>query len=218
MSHRDAPVDWVAWHRAYDDPDSGLSARLRAVMGELDAAVTETPPGPCRVLSLCAGDGRDVMGVLARHPRAHEVTAVLVELDDGLADAARRAAAGLPGDVEVRTADAGDTAHYLDVLPVDVLVLCGIFGNIDGDDRRRTVAAAAGMVRAGGSVIWTRHARPPDRTGELRSSFGDAGFEELAFVRVPGTVACVGRHRLRAPASLPHGVLFRFRGDGHGAA
>jgi GNAT superfamily N-acetyltransferase len=35
--------DWLAWHAAYDDPSSALSARLRSVRSHLSGAVT----GPC---------------------------------------------------------------------------------------------------------------------------------------------------------------------------
>jgi hypothetical protein len=75
---------------------------------------------------------------------------------------ARRAAAGqgLPG-VEVRQADAGLVVGLADVLPADVLLLCGIFGNVSDRDIQRTVQAASALCRAGPTVIWTRHRRPP---------------------------------------------------------
>jgi len=73
--------DWVAWHAAYDDPSSPLSARLRVVRAHLSAALDAAPPGPVRLLSLCAGQGRDVLGVLPAHPRGPDVSALLVEYD-----------------------------------------------------------------------------------------------------------------------------------------
>ena len=206
--------DWVAWHAAYDDPSSALSARLRRVQSHLQTAVDRAPAGPVRLVSLCAGQGRDVIGVLSHHPRRDDVRAVLVESDARNVALARRAAAGqgLSG-VEVRQADAGLVAGFADVLPADVLLLCGIFGNVSDRDIQRTVQAAAALCRAGATVIWTRHRRPPDLTPQLRAWFAEAGFEEIAFDALKtSALTSVGVHRLGcAPsAGAPGGRLFTF--------
>jgi hypothetical protein len=206
--------DWVAWHAAYDDPSSSLSARLRHVRSRLSDAIDRAPAGPVRLVSLCAGQGRDVIGVLPGHPRRDDVTAVLVESDARNADLARSAAAraGLSL-VDVRQADASVVAGFADALPVDVLLLCGIFGNVGECDIRRTIKAAPALCRAGATVIWTRHRRPPDLTPQVREWFADSGFEEIAFDALQtDTLGCVGVGRLNGePASeLPSGPLFRF--------
>ena len=61
--------DWLAWHRDYDEPGSLLSRRLELVQGHLHAELEHAPAGGIRLISLCAGQGRDVIGVLAGHPR-----------------------------------------------------------------------------------------------------------------------------------------------------
>jgi len=208
--------DWVAWHRDYDDPSSSLAARLACVRRHLAAAISGAPPGIVRLVSLCAGQGHDVIGVLPGHPRRDDVRAVLVEFDTRNAEvaAARAAAAGLAG-VEVRRADASRVASFADALPADVLLLCGIFGNVSDADIRRTVTAAPALCSAGGTVIWTRHRRPPDLTPRLRSWFLAGGFDEVAFDALSTRkLTSVGVHRLRAgqdpPRSLPGGPLFTF--------
>jgi hypothetical protein len=152
------PRDWVRWHDAYDDPASGLSTRLALVQAHLSEALACAPTGPVRVVSLCAGQGRDVIGVLPGHPRRADAEALLIELDPANAEVARdrAAAAGLTG-VTVRVADAGVVASYADALPAEVLLLCGIFGNVTDADTRRTATAAAAMCAPSGTVIWTRH-------------------------------------------------------------
>ena len=85
--------DWGAWHDAYDDPGSSLAQRLAVVQARIAAALDVAPPGPLRAVSMCAGQGRDLIPVLASHPRGRDVTARLVELDPALAATARRAAA-----------------------------------------------------------------------------------------------------------------------------
>src|SRR5215469_15182208 len=216
--------DWVSWHDTYDDPASPLRMRLTLVTEHLSAAVAAAPDGPVQVVSLCAGQGRDIIGALAGHPRQGDVAALLVELDPANAKIAsdRATAAGLTS-VTVRQADAGIVAHY-----ADALLLCGIFGNLDDEDIQQTVAASAAMCAPGGTVIWTRHRRPPDLTVQIRSWFATAGFEEVAFEAPHTTMSSVGVHRRRdgGPSELAHGAgpiaaaglppggrLFTFRPD-----
>ena len=63
--------DWVAWHEAYEDPSSSLSARLRRVRFHLSQAHR---PGhrPARSgWSACApGKATTSTGVLPGHPRS----------------------------------------------------------------------------------------------------------------------------------------------------
>jgi SAM-dependent methyltransferase len=179
---------WHAWYDEYDDPTSDLSLRLAEVRVQL-AAQLDARDGPLRLLSLCSGDGRDTIPVLAAHAR--DVDACLVELDPDLAERARRAAAAAGVPVDVRTDDAGAVAAFEDRLPVDVLMLCGLFGNIPDADVMRTVDAGRAMVATGGAVIWTRGSRVPDDPTEhtidpaewVRGLFVAAGFDEVAFVR-----------------------------------
>jgi hypothetical protein len=208
-------MDWVAWHAGYDDPSSPLTARLEQVMRWLSEAIDRVPPGPVRLVSLCAGQGRDVIGVLPGHPRRDDVRAVLVEVNPGLAAAARGAAAqaGL-AQVELREADAAAVASFADALPADVLLLCGIFGNVSDQDIKRTVEASAAMCTPGATVIWTRHRLPPDRTPQVRAWFAASGFSELAFhAPETSTMIGLGANRLlrAATAGLPDGPLFTFR-------
>ena len=188
--------DWVAWHAAYGDPSSSLSTRLRLVRGHLCRALDRAPAGPVRLVSLCAGQGLDVLGVLPEHPRGRDVSAVLVESDPHNGGLARRGAAeaGL-SQVEVRVADASRVANYAGALPADVLLLCGIFGNVSEGDIQRTAQAA------------------PDLTPRIREWFRAGGFEEVAF-DPPGTEAQtgvgVGRLAAAPRAGLPRGPLFTF--------
>src|SRR6266516_7744856 len=146
--------DWRAWHDAYDDPGSSLAQRLAVVRARIAGALDAAPPGPLRAVSMCAGQGRDLIPVLASHPRGRDVTARLVELDPGLAATARRASgdAGLPG-VEVVTGDASLTDAYAGLVPADLVLDCGVFGNITAGDIRRTVGYCAQLCATGGTVV-----------------------------------------------------------------
>jgi hypothetical protein len=143
---------------------------------------------------------------LPAHPRGRDVSATLVEADTENARLAREAAddAGL-SEVRVREADASVVANFADALPVDVLLLAGIFGNVSYADIKQTIDAAPALCAPAATVIWTRHRRPPDVTVSIRAWFAAGGFEEVAFDKLDSEyLASVGVHRL---TSQPTGTL-----------
>jgi Putative methyltransferase len=194
-------------------PESGAAAQPGATAAPSGA----TDPAPIRMLSLCAGQGRDVIDVVADHPSG-SVSALLVELDPTLVARARSRAAelGVADRVRVVEGDASLASVWADAVPADVVLVCGIFGNISAADISRTIAVLPGMCAAGGHVVWTRHRVPPDRTPAIRAEFAAAGFTELAFEAPDGAILGVGHHRLQG-ATAPFDAnqrLFQFVGDG----
>jgi hypothetical protein len=183
------------------------------VQGHLRAEIDRAPAGNIRLLSLCAGQGRDVIGVLTGHPRRDDVRARLVELDERNVAVARLAvrAAGLTG-VEVLQADAGSTDACAGAVPAQIVLVCGIFGNITVSDIQATVAALPSLCSPGALVLWTRHRGPPDLTHAVRSWFMRAGFREEAFDVSHDGFMSVGADRLTGePAALVPGQrLFSF--------
>jgi hypothetical protein len=215
------PSHWEKWHAPYEDPASNLSRRLRTVQEMVRQGLDAFPPGragPIRVVSLCAGQGRDVIDVVAEHPRRDEVSALLVELDPALVAfaRARAGAAGLGEVVRVVEGDASLSRWYAPLVPVDLVLVCGVFGNISAGDITATIGALSSFCRPGAHVVWTRHRRPPDATPTVRSSFAAAGFTELAFVAPAGTVMTIGHHRFDGETTTfdPDRRLFDFVGDG----
>jgi len=188
-------VDWQDWHRPYAQPDSPPSRRLAAVQQQLRDALDQAPAGPLTLESMCAGQGLDVLGVLPFHRRRDDVRGRLVELDPRNA-AAARAGIGEHGlDLEVLEADAGNTHAYLGAVPADVLLVCGVLGNMTDEDVRRTVATLPSLCRPGAAVIWTRTREAPDLTPALRGWFAEEQFREIAFVAPPDVRFSVGACR-----------------------
>jgi hypothetical protein len=194
-SSRAAGLDWHEWHQLYTQPDSTLARRLAAVQKQLRTALDRAPAGPITLVSACAGQALDVLGVLPDHPRRDDVRGRLIELEPRNAQAARAGVREHGLDLEVVEADAGHSASYLGAVPADVVLFCGVFGNLSDEDVRRTVATLPSMCRPGASVIWTRHRRAPNLTPALRSWFAEEGFQEVAFVTPPDTWSGVGAHR-----------------------
>lgn len=188
------------WHQAYDDPSSSLARRLEVVRARLGAILDERRATHLRLLSLCAGDGRDVIPVLAE--REGSIIALLVEQDEVLARrAVESAAAAGAQSVDVRCADAADPASFVDALPVDVLLLCGIFGNVEHARVKDVVDVAPALLADAGYVIWTRGGSDPDRRPEIRAWFEAAGLREVAFDGAPESFG-VGVNQLVVPSQL----------------
>jgi hypothetical protein len=186
-----------------------LQRRLAIIQRQIGATLHSAAPGPIRVISMCAGQGHDLIGALDGHPRAGDVQARLVELDPRNCDAARAVA---PPGVEVVTGDASDTTAYRGAVPAELVLACGVFGNICDEHIVDTIDALPSLCAPNATVIWTRHRRPPDRTTEVRKWFVDAGFDEITFEGPEGFIFGVGVNRLaRDPEPFEPGVkMFEF--------
>ena len=91
-------------------------------------------------------------------------------------------------------ADAGRTDAYVDAVPAQIVLACGLFGNISEEDIQRTVLSLPMLCARGATVIWTRHRRPPDLTPVIRAWFSDSRLRR-------GGVRDARRHDLREWAS-----------------
>ncbi len=203
--------DWHEWHRAYDRPDTPLARRLLAVQSLIRDALDHAAPGPIRVVSMCAGEGRDLLGVLADHPRRADVHGRLVELDPELAATAREHA---PPRVDVLVADAGISSAYEDAVPADLVLVCGVFGNVTNADMFALPSKLPMLCAPNAIVLWTRHRRAPDVTPELRARFTQAGFDEVAFIGPENAAFGIGAQRFVGEPEpfRPHVRLFTFVG------
>ncbi|MEU1573374.1 hypothetical protein ABZ519_19860 [Streptomyces collinus] len=74
-------MDRHAWHAEYDRTESFLGQRLHVVQERIAAALDACAPDPVKVTSLCGGQGRDLIGVLAEHPRAVDVAEGMAPAD-----------------------------------------------------------------------------------------------------------------------------------------
>ncbi|MGC1213058.1 MAG: class I SAM-dependent methyltransferase family protein [Micromonospora sp.] len=193
-------TDWQAWHRPYADANSPLSRRLRLVQEHIGRWLDDRPHEEVTVVSACAGQGHDLIGVLAARKDASRVRATLLEYDPGNVAAARAAAeqAGL-ADVTVVRADAGRLAAYAGAVPADLVLMAGVFGNISDDDVHRTIRTLPGLCAPDATVIWTRTRRAPDLTPAVREWFREAGFREEGFHAPDDVLFSVGVHRLVGP-------------------
>jgi hypothetical protein len=204
--------EWVEWHRQYE-VESPLEDRLKVVQGLIREELDRRPPGRIHVISLCSGDGRDFIGAILGHSRRRDVTARLADLDPDLVSLGRERvrSEGLSG-VEFDQADAGLSRTFKNSVPADIILACGIYGNISDRDVRNTIRHLSELCAPEALVIWTRGRFEPDLTPAIRGWFRDASFDEVAFVLIPNSTMSVGAHRLRStPADYdPSTRLFTF--------
>jgi hypothetical protein len=203
--------EWVAWHEGYG-PGTPLTLRLTVVQRFIRTALDQCAPGPIDLISLCAGDGRDILGALPGHPRGPDVRGRLVELDPELAQRARDQAAEVAPAIDVVAGDASLTANFAGALPANLVLACGIFGNVSDDDIHNTVSHLPSLCAPSATVIWTRGTFTPDLTPTIRAWFTESGFCEVGFVAIPKTTVGVGANQLTSDphAFDPDVQLFRF--------
>jgi hypothetical protein len=199
--------------------------------GSLPALIEASDEGLYVLKFRGAGQGPEalvaevIVGEIARGLGFLMPELVLVELDPALVAFARRRAAeaGLADRVRVEGGDASVCRSFARFVPADVVLLCGIFGNVSGEDIAATIRALPAACRRGANVVWTRHRRPPDATPAVRAQFAAAGFSEITFDAPDGFVLAAGRHRLDGePGAFgpfdPDRRLFEFVGDGSAPA
>jgi hypothetical protein len=213
-THSEKP-DWWEWHLAYDVPGSALQLRTEIVHRHIREFLDAREAGsPVRIVSPCGGQGRELLPVIALHPRRAEVHARLVELDPRNVAAACESVSDLRLDwnVDIVCGDASLTDAWVGAVPADLVVLCGVLGCIDDGDARNTIEALPGLCGEGATVVWTLQPMQLDRMREIRGWFEEVGFKEQCFESPGLDASWVGVHRFAAqPRPLTRGVrLFTF--------
>lgn len=204
--------DYVRWHDGYDKLGSRLHLRLLAVQDLISQALDALPPGPVRMISMCAGEGRDILTVARRHRRGGDITGRLVELEPSNAAAAKAviAASELRG-IDVVVGDAGITDAYSGAVPADLVLACGVFGNISDNDIERTIRLLPTLSAEGAWVLWTRYPSG-DAFARIPDWLAESSFVVEALVVSERERFSVGAARLQGPPCpfLPGERLFEF--------
>jgi hypothetical protein len=209
-------MDWVQFLNGYDVWPP-LQSRLQIVRGQLAHALSACSPGLIRLISVCAGDGRDVIGTLTEHPRREEVTATLIENNAELVARGEAAIAhfGLSSHVRFVCADATLSDTYLEIAPADVVVLAGVLGNVRPAAEPQLIDSLRGLCSPGGSVIWTRgvgNADGQQAAERIRRYLATAGFRERVLTNTTPHGFAVGTHVFEGTPRplMPATKLFKF--------
>lgn len=94
----------------------------------------------------------------------------------------------------------------------DLLLLCGVLGNIVDADVQRLIRALPQLCAPGARLIWTRHRCAPDLTPQIRDWLIRERFSEHAFISPGPDTWSVGAHTFHGRSeSLEHDErLFTF--------
>lgn len=207
-------MDWHSWHNHYDDVTSPMARRLVEVQNQIEAYLDHAPDGAIRVISVCAGQGRDLLGVLQRHDRRNDVSALLIDLEEKNTIAIESAAQKM-GLERIRglTADASDMDNYESMAPADLVLMCGVFGNIPDEDIRNTINLSRQLCNHGARLIWTRHRRNPDMVPQICEWFQAEDFEQELSAREGEDYGVVTHRYLGDTQPFSAGVrMFEFVG------
>jgi len=213
--HRSRSSAWSRWpEEAYKQ--ERYQQRLLTVQEHLAECLEAVPIGSVHITSMCAGDGRDVTGVLRSHPRRKDVSARLVELDRrSVAIGVRRSIdAGLEHAVTFLNKDATAYATYKDIGPADIVLVCGVWGHVPTHERARLVRAITSLCKPGGAVIWTRGvSNGVARLHEIQSLFSRSSWVEVRLSVTSDRNWAVTTYRYCGPPrELPDsGQIFHFQ-------
>lgn len=201
------PKDWFEWHDLYQT-EPRLQQRLQIVQEYIATALNAQSEGTIRVVSVCAGDGRDLLGALANHFRKSDVQARLVELNPQLVERGRAAVAeaGLAAQIEFVNGDATLSDSYAGAVPGDIVIVCGIFGNLAGEAAlRQLLDNLKFLAKPGAFIVWTRgHQDGIAYADIVRQNFQTLNFEEVDFRLTATGDMGVGLHRYQGEtAPLP---------------
>ena len=177
-----------------------IAAGTSPMQSHISGCLTSLPPGPINVISVCAGDGRDLCGVLSTHERARDVTARLVEINPDLTQRGTAAidAARLGNVISYVLADATQFGTYVSMAPADLIVMAGIFGNVRPMELAHLVDGLPCLCRPGAFVVWTRHGTLYDGVTTLRNMrerLSQTGFVGVAENMTSATGFVIGTHR-----------------------
>lgn len=192
------PKDWLEWHDLYNT-EAKLQQRLKIVREYISYSLDNSPAGIIRIVSVCAGDGRDLLGILANHPRTEDVYARLVEINPQLVERGRATieSLGLTKQIEFINGDATAAANYVGVVPADIVIVCGIFGNLaDENELNRLLGNLGFLSKKDAFILWTRgHSNGIAYSETVRKYFREFGFEEVNFKLTATGDMGVGIHR-----------------------
>jgi hypothetical protein len=76
---------------------------------------------------------------------------------------------------------AGNSDAYEGAVPVNLLLCCGVFGNITEAAIQNTISSWPMLCAPEATVIWTRGAFDHDLRPQIREWVKQAGFDELSF-------------------------------------
>ncbi|PHJ57717.1 type 12 methyltransferase [Nostoc linckia z18] len=178
------PRDWFEWHELYNS-EPKLQQRLEIVREYIAYSLNASADGPIHIVSVCAGDGRDLLGTLKNHPRKQDVYARLVEINPSLVERGRATieSLGLDKQIEFINGDATIATNYVGAVPANIVLVCGVFGNLPEEtELNRLLDNLSFLSKEGAFVIWTRgHSNGIAYSDNVRKTLRVFGFEEVNF-------------------------------------
>ena len=211
-------MDWAKWHEKYE-VSPAMKARLVIVREHLSRCLDLQPPGPIQILSICAGDARDLIGLMEAHPRKKDVNALLVENNSELVEAGRKviSEAGIESQLTFSMSDATISSTYVEFVPVDIALLSGVFGNLRPEECARLIRSLCSLCKRGGYVVWTRHRQIHGGLSQIaliRQHFEDSRFEEVQIGDTADDKFTIATYRYQGAGEILRagGKLFEFTG------
>jgi hypothetical protein len=173
-------VDWWEWHKEYSVADSYPSLRREAVSYHTARALCIAPAGPIRVMSVCAGQGLDIISGFVGDAHTANVDCVFLEYDprNALEAASNLSVVGLRS-YEVRVCDAGLCDSYAGSGRANIMYLVGLISHLSDAEISSLIAAIPNLCSQGAQVIWTVPKSNPEVVHMATSKLMEAKFDQV---------------------------------------
>ena len=188
-----------SWHYNYEDETSTPYKRTLIVKKLISDYLINK--NNITILSICAGQGRDVLTSLNEDTHAY-----LIDIDkDCIEYAQSYINKNDLHNVFVIEADASLISTYIDnnIPKADLILICGVFGHLSLKDINLTIKSLKQLIKPEGSVIWTKHKFDNDITKEIRNAFDLTGYKEETFISPKEEIFSVGMHKLINDTTKP---------------
>jgi hypothetical protein len=192
-------MDWAKWHDNYK-VSPALKERLSIVRKHLSKCCISLPKGSIKIISICSGDGRDLLGLMEYHPRKQDVSALLVENNEELVDTGRKSIheAGFETQLKLVLSDATLFSTYDNYCPANIVLFSGVFGNVRVEETPNIIRNLRSLCNTDSYIIWTRHCRVNNGLKHIefiRNQFTENDFEETYYEQTADGTFIIGTNK-----------------------
>ena len=183
MFHQQNSSDkWTEWHEeAYNDINSLPYQRTEIVKDLINKYLSEIDKDIV-VISIGAGQSRDILPVLIGRKDNDRITTYLIDTDiECLNYAKNYAKDNNIINVHIVDMDGSLVKNYKDIPKADLIIFCGMMTQKNTDEVKKLANNIKLICNKDAQIIWSRHGYDKDYSTPFRNVFNENFYKELDF-------------------------------------
>jgi len=173
---------WTEWHEeAYNDINSLPYQRTEIVKDLINKYLSEIDKNIV-VISIGAGQSRDILPVLIGRKDNDRITTYLIDTDiECLNYAKNYAKDNNIINVHIVDMDGSLVKNYKDIPKADLIIFCGMMTQKNTDEVKNLANNIKLICNEDAQIIWSRHGYDGDYSTPFRNVFNENSYKELDF-------------------------------------